>query len=170
MDQRTERFVEKMGLLFEADGASRTAGRMLGVLLLSPEPKSLDELMELLQVSKASVSTNARALERFGAIERVTRLGDRRDYYQAAELMPMRLIERRVKHLRCIRDLMVSARCGVIGCEPEVENRLEQYASFFDMMVAEMNGARERWLLRKAPEQAEAEAEAVAIGPLRALG
>lgn len=167
MEQRTERFVEKMGLLFEADGASRTAGRMLGLLLLSAEPKSLDELMELLQVSKASVSTNARALERFGAIERLTRLGDRRDYYQAAEAMPLRLIERRVKHLRCIRDLMSSARCADGGCDPLVDDRLEQYASFFDMMITEMTSARESWLVRNAGEDGD---DDVPVGRLRALG
>jgi DNA-binding transcriptional regulator GbsR (MarR family) len=45
--------------------------------------QSLDEMAEQLQVSKASVSANARLLETIGMIERVTKPGDRRDYYAA---------------------------------------------------------------------------------------
>lgn len=168
MDQRTERFVAKMGLLFEADGASRTAGRLLGLLLLSGEELSLDDLAERLQVSKASVSTNARALERFGAIERVTHPGDRRDYYQAASAMPARLVERRVKHLRCMRDLLASARSAEGLCAAGVQDRLEQYESFFDTIISEMLDARERWEAMNGGESGEG--DEVAIGPLRALG
>src|SRR5688500_16342267 len=99
-----------MGMLFEADGASRTAGRLMGLLMLSPEPCSLEELAERLRVSKASVSTNARALERYGTIERVTRPGDRRDYYQIADAMPVQLTARRIEHVTRMRDL-ISATC-----------------------------------------------------------
>ncbi|MBA2573067.1 MAG: hypothetical protein H0V06_08480, partial [Gemmatimonadetes bacterium] len=57
MEPAVEQFVERMGLFFEDDGHPRIAGRMFGFMLLSPEPCSLDDLAEQLQVSKASVST-----------------------------------------------------------------------------------------------------------------
>ncbi|HEX7238759.1 MAG TPA: hypothetical protein VF263_00725 [Longimicrobiaceae bacterium] len=40
----TERLIERMGLHFEADGMPRIAGRMLGHLVVRPDPRSLDEL------------------------------------------------------------------------------------------------------------------------------
>ena len=64
---------------------ARVAGRLFGVLLVSAEPRSLDELAEQLGVSKASVSINIRFLEEKGAVERIGRQGDRRDYYRIAE-------------------------------------------------------------------------------------
>lgn len=53
-------FVENMGLLFERSGASRTLGRVFGYLLLSGEPKTLDEIAEGLLFSKATASLTVR--------------------------------------------------------------------------------------------------------------
>ena len=53
-------FVENMGLLFERSGASRTLGRVFGYLLLSGEPKTLDEIAEGLLFNKATASLTVR--------------------------------------------------------------------------------------------------------------
>jgi DNA-binding transcriptional regulator GbsR (MarR family) len=74
-------FIDRMGLAAEADGLSRIAGRLFGALLLESEPRSLDDLAEQLEVSKASVSTEARRLLDRGVAERIGKPGDRRDYY-----------------------------------------------------------------------------------------
>ena len=60
MHQTVADFVERMGLTLEGEGLPRIAGRLFGFLLVHPEAYSLDELAERLQVSKASISTNAR--------------------------------------------------------------------------------------------------------------
>ena len=70
MDSATAQFTDRMGLLFEAEGQPRIAGRMFGYLLVSEDPRSLDQLAETLRVSKASVSTNARLLADKGMLER----------------------------------------------------------------------------------------------------
>src|SRR5690554_5102322 len=82
MHASVEDFVERMGLMMEADGMRRIAGRLYGFLLVHDEAYSLDELAERLKVSKASVSTNARFLEQVGILERMSTPGDRRDYYR----------------------------------------------------------------------------------------
>ena len=74
-------FIERMGLTAESDGLSRIAGRLFGALLLADEPRSLDALAEQLEVSKASVSTEARRLVERGVAQRIGKTGDRRDYY-----------------------------------------------------------------------------------------
>lgn len=85
MEGSVQQFVERMGLLCERDGMPRGAGRLFGFLLVGDRAYSLDELTEMLQASKASVSTNARLLESLGLIERVSSLGDRRDFYRASD-------------------------------------------------------------------------------------
>jgi len=82
MEGSLQQFVERMGLICEKEGMARSAGRIFALLLTSDRPYSLDELADELQVSKASVSTNARMLESLGFIERVSSLGDRRDFYR----------------------------------------------------------------------------------------
>lgn len=124
MDTAVEQFVERMGLFFEADGGPRIAGRMFGFMLLSSEPCSLDDLAEQLQVSKASVSTNARLLEMWGAVERVTRPGDRRDYYQAADDIHIRMLERRLERIHRMHELVQEGRQAIGELPPKVQERL----------------------------------------------
>src|SRR5918997_56259 len=82
MDSKTADFIERMGLALEAEGLPRIAGRIFGLLLVTENCRSLDQIAAELRVSKASVSTNARLLEQRGVLERNSRAGDRRDYYR----------------------------------------------------------------------------------------
>lgn len=66
-------FIEDISLYFEQMGLPRMAGRVLGVLLISDPPEqSLNDLTEVLQASKSSMSTTARLLSEMGLIERVS--------------------------------------------------------------------------------------------------
>src|SRR5437870_2290503 len=56
MNSTHARFVDRMGEIAERDGLSRIAGRLFGALLISPAPRSLDDLAEQLGVSKASAA------------------------------------------------------------------------------------------------------------------
>jgi DNA-binding MarR family transcriptional regulator len=58
-------------------------GAIYGAVYLSPQPISLDELVELVNVTKGAVSTNVRHLERLGMVHKIVRIGERKDYYTA---------------------------------------------------------------------------------------
>ena len=62
--------------------------------LLNEEAASLDDLADQLQVSKASISSNARLLENWGIAERITLPGDRRDFYQLSPNAEERSLQR----------------------------------------------------------------------------
>jgi DNA-binding transcriptional regulator GbsR (MarR family) len=66
-------------------GFSKVMGQIYGALLLSSEALSLDDLMDQLSISKASVSMNIRTLEQFGMVRQVWLRGKsgRRKYYEA---------------------------------------------------------------------------------------
>lgn len=75
--------VAGLGRLAGFFGFSDVMGRLYGILLLSPEPLSLDDLASGLEISKGSVSTNMRALERWGMAKEVWMRGERKKYYRA---------------------------------------------------------------------------------------
>ena len=151
MEETTTDLVERFGRQFEADGLPRSAGRMLGLLLVSAEPRSLEELAERLQSSRTSMNTNARLLERMGAIERTTRPGDRRDYYRIVENFHVRMLESRLEHFRGTRDLITRA----VDCCPEgdaqVHDRLCLFANFYDDVVAMLEDAKRRFDPKRRP-------------------
>lgn len=64
-------------------GFPKGMGAIFGVLYLSSAPLSLDEIVQETGLTKGAVSTEIRALARMGLVHRSTRLGDRRDYYEA---------------------------------------------------------------------------------------
>src|SRR5215813_11906089 len=75
--------LDGLGQLADYFGYNRVMGKMYGALLLSPNAMSLDDLMNHLDISKASVSMNMRTLENMGIVREVWVRGDRRKYYEA---------------------------------------------------------------------------------------
>ena len=64
-------------------GFPKGMGAIFAVLYISQNPLSLDELVTQTGLTKGAISTNVRALSRMGLIRPITRLGDRKDYYEA---------------------------------------------------------------------------------------
>ena len=139
MDARREQFVERMGLMTEADGLPRIAGRIFGHLLLTPGNCSLEELASELGVSRASVSNDARRLVQMGLLERRSRPGDRRDYYSISPDAFRRSIEARIENLRRFHGLIDEAR-GLSGETPEVRHRLERWDDAHRMLLSAFEG------------------------------
>jgi DNA-binding transcriptional regulator GbsR (MarR family) len=78
-----ESVIRGLGELTDFFGFSPVMGHLYAALLMNPDALSLDELEEIVGKSKASVSMNMRALERWGMVREVWVKGDRRKYYEA---------------------------------------------------------------------------------------
>jgi DNA-binding transcriptional regulator GbsR (MarR family) len=83
LDQARQTFILGMSRISQFWGFPRAMGALYGAIYLSPDPVSLDELVELTAITKGAVSTNVRALERLGMVQRINRLGERKDFYLA---------------------------------------------------------------------------------------
>ncbi len=79
------RFIEAAGHLTRSFGLGRTLGQVYACLYFSPTPRTLDDLREILGISKGSASMVVRQLERWGAVRKVWVKGDRKDYYRARD-------------------------------------------------------------------------------------
>jgi DNA-binding transcriptional regulator GbsR (MarR family) len=64
-------------------GFPKGMGAIFAVLYLSPTPLSLDEIVQATDLTKGAISTEIRALARMGLVHRSSKLGDRKDYYEA---------------------------------------------------------------------------------------
>jgi DNA-binding transcriptional regulator GbsR (MarR family) len=65
-------------------GLPRSLGEIYGLLFISTEPLSLDDLVRDLKISKGSASQGLRTLRTLGAVREASRNGDRRTYYEPA--------------------------------------------------------------------------------------
>ncbi len=83
LEKIRDEFTEIAGQLSARLGLSRTVGQLYALLFLSDEPLCLDYMVERLRVSKGSVSTNIRELEKWSAVRKVWVKGSRKDFYEA---------------------------------------------------------------------------------------
>ena len=118
-------FIRRWGEMAASWGISRTMAEIHALLFLSPEPLCTDDVMERLEVSRGSASTNLRELVNWGLIHRVHRRGDRKEYFQAEkdvwQMFETITRERRRRELQPIVETI--EKClGMLGEEKATVN------------------------------------------------
>lgn len=142
-------FIDQMGLYFEGFNISRSAGRIMGLLMVTDSPLSLDEIALLLGVSRASVSTNARLLASAGLAQPVIVPGDRHDFYRFSS----HAWERRL--MSVITSARMSHRIAEHGLAAIESNNLiarahlDEMREFCEFSIEETERMLERWRARK---------------------
>jgi len=136
-------FVEDAGLFFERLGLSRTAGRVMGWLLVHPDADA-GELAEQLAVAKSSMSVALRQLDQVGLVERFHRSGERRDRYRLAEDVFARSFRSRMGEFAAFTDL-ANRGLTVVGDDPAGRRRLELMRDMYAFMAVEFPRLLDRW-------------------------
>lgn len=83
LTQLRQEFTEGLSQISRFWGFPKGMGAIFAVLYLSPAPLSLDEIAEQTGLTKGAISTEVRKLARMGLVHRSSKLGDRKDYYEA---------------------------------------------------------------------------------------
>ena len=145
LNPETLQFIERMGLAIERLGLTRTFGRLFGLLLVVDRPLSLDEIAAQLDVSKASVSTNARSGEQLGLTRRVGVRGDRRDYYEVAPHAFERVTAKRVAALQAMAGLAAEGLQAIGKETSPARERLTEMLDFYQFMGEQLEEMLARW-------------------------
>jgi len=83
LDKIREDFIQGLSEISRFWGFPKGMGAIFAALYLSPTALSLDQIVQQTGITKGAISTEIRALARMGLVHRRTRLGDRKDYYEA---------------------------------------------------------------------------------------
>ena len=78
-------FTQGLSQISQFWGLPKSMGAIFAVLYLSPNALSLDEIVSETTFTKGAISTSVRTLARMGLVHRQIKLGDRKDYYLAAD-------------------------------------------------------------------------------------
>ena len=136
MNDEQAAFVEAFGRFYEAFGAARTAGRMLGWLMIcEPPEKTAAELVDELGVSTGSVSTVTRALTSVQLLERTTFPGKRAAYYRLRDHAWVQAMDARMAGIKELQQLAHMARSVSGETRPD---RIEDLVTVTDFFL-------ERW-------------------------
>lgn len=150
-DPASSEFIEEMGLVFQAEGMPRIAGRIFGRLVLCGGPFSLAELATTLKASRGSISTNTRLLENIGLIERTAVAGDRQGYYRLAPDPYARLLEGSIHRIARAQGMVARAQKQIPAKEAAAHGRLAELARFYDLTTAGFGTILEQFTGNTAP-------------------
>ena len=128
-------FVEDISLYFEQMGLPRTAGRVLGVLLISDPPaRSLTDLCALLDASKSSVSTTTRLLVEMDLIERVPSPVPRQVYFQFRPGGWLVFIRQRLRLWASLHEIAEQGFDLLQDRDPALRDRLQEAHDMFSLI------------------------------------
>lgn len=142
-----------MGRWWETGTGSRTAGRILGWLMIcEPAHQSASELVEALEISTGSVSTQVRFLEELQFVGRITFPGDRITYYQLKPDVWVHVMWTEMDHLK---RMMAVSEAGARVIPEERPHRvtdigliagffLEKWPAFMDELLEYLEKERGR--------------------------
>jgi DNA-binding transcriptional regulator GbsR (MarR family) len=139
MHPAAERLIEQMGLQWESEGRPRIAGRLFALMLLQDRDFTLEELADVLRVSRGSMSTNTRLLESQGVIERVAKSGDRRIFYRLTVDPYRAMIESHLKRMERTRDVVAQARKELAAETKKKHMRLAEIERFHKFAITAIN-------------------------------
>src|SRR5436309_15818487 len=78
-----DRFVDLWRTMSSLWGVSPTMAEIHGLLFITGQALSMDDIMARLGISRGNVSMNLSKLVEWGLVRRVHKRGDRRDYYES---------------------------------------------------------------------------------------
>ncbi len=124
-------FIEKVGRYWESLSGTRTAGRILGWLMIcEPDHQSSSDLVAALDVSTGSVSIQVRQLERLNLVERTTFPGDRASYYRLPDRAWSRLVDSELDRMIEMRKLAEAGAELLPESRPERVTELKAIGEF----------------------------------------
>lgn len=138
-------FIEKTGILFtKIFGIPRIGDRILGLLLISPQPITFEHISKCLCVSHGSICTNLRLLILSGLIQKVTFIGERCDFYQFSSDAWDRVHQKSIETIQDLRDL-ASAGVNELSKTSIVHQRMDDMAVWSNLVFVMVNEASKAW-------------------------
>lgn len=140
-------FVEETGILFESMGMTRMAGRILGFLMVTDkEMVSFDELTQVLQASKSSISTNVKALIQIKFIKPVTNPGERKTYYMLShDISWSDIFNSKLKELNSLISVFNKALSLRANKNDKPAQWVDKAMEFYEWMGKEFPKLMEKW-------------------------
>ena len=80
-DEAKNKFISTWGSLGTLWGINKAMAQIHALLLISPEPLSMEDIMEQLQISRGNTSMNLRQLMDWGIVFKENKMGERKEYF-----------------------------------------------------------------------------------------
>ena len=142
-----DRFVDLWDTMSSLWGISPTMARIHGLLYITGQALSMDDIMARLAISRGNVSMNLSKLVEWGLVRRVHKRGDRRDYYESLsdvwEMFTLVANQRKRREIdpilttlrRCQEELSATPQSGIAEQRLKRINDLLKFLSLMENLA-----------------------------------
>ena len=138
--------VEKIGLVYEAEGLSPAVSRVLGLLFVSDKPElTFDEVRETLQLSKSATSNALNIAIKLNRVEYITKPGDRKRYFKSNLALWRDNFMEHYKKKQCWASLMREVMEQRPKDTKEFNMAMKEFVNFIEYMGEEVPKLYKNW-------------------------
>lgn len=152
------KFIQTWGALGSQWGINKTMAQIHALLMVSPEPLSMEDIMEELLISRGNASMNLRALMDWGIVYKEYKSGERKEFFTAEkdlDELAVKIAQERSKReikpaLRVLKDVS-----SIKGTETkETKHFVDQTSKLYDFvlkadnMIDKVTEFKDNWIGR----------------------
>lgn len=147
-------YIEEMGVFMASHGLTRMDGRVLGALLVAePAETTAEALASLLMASRSSISVALRRLEGWGFVDRVSKAGERKDFFRNRPDAWTELMQRRQRTLIDFQRMAARGLELLETDDPDARRGLTEMLEFYTYFEREQPKILRGWLAWKAARE-----------------
>lgn len=156
-NEAKEKFIQSWGALATQWGINKTMAQISALLMISPEPLSVEDIMDKLKISRGNVSMNLRELMNWGIVYKEFKPGERKDYFVSEqdfnEMARKIAIERSRREIKPILHMLNDVR-KVDDSGKQVDyflqktGELQDMISLSDQIIERVTKQRGNWLTK----------------------
>ncbi len=158
LDEAKYKFIQEWGVLGSSWGINRAMAQIHACLLLSPDSKTTDEVMDELKISRGNANMNMRALIDWGLVFKEFKPGERKEYFYAEKdlwtVMKQIAKERRKREIIPIKDVLAEVSTAELGDSAEgkefkkVTKDIDSIITKFDGLIEMASKSDQNWFLK----------------------
>ncbi len=157
-EEAKSKFIQTWGALGSQWGINKTMAQIHALLMISPEPLSMEDIMEELHISRGNTSMNLRSLMDWGIVFKEYKPGERKEFFSAegnidelARKIAKERSRREIKPtLRVLHDISAidgeeSTKAAHFKAKTE---ELYDFVSRADNMLEKITEQKENWITK----------------------
>ncbi len=157
-NEAKNKFISTWGALGTLWGINKAMAQIHALLLISPEPLSMEDIMEELQISRGNTSMNLRQLMDWGIVFKENKMGERKEYFTSEK--DVQELARQIAKERSRRELQptIKVLIDVSSIQEDGTSKtkelirqtkaLHEMANNLDIMVNKVIGQESNWITK----------------------
>lgn len=132
-----QQLIQSWGALSTNWGIPRAMGQIHGLLMISPQPLSADQIMEELDLSRGIVSMHLRSLMEWGVVNKTFQSGERRDFFSSEKDVWKVALQIAIERKRRELDPMIQSlqQISQIEVDPNFSNEISEIRAMSDQIM-----------------------------------